>query len=90
VTNDDSIMRQRAKDAEYVAACRAHGITPDAPSYFAPGIVVEAEAADNVGRTAGPKKNGGIIRTRADDPSRSRNSRPRPRRPAASSICSCR
>ena len=61
-------MRQRAKDAEYVAACRAHGITPDAPSYFAPGIVVEAEAADNVGRTAGPKKNGGIIRTRADDP----------------------
>ena len=61
-------MRQRAKDAEYVAACRAHGITPDAPSYFAPGIVIEAEAADNVGRTAGPKKNGGIIRTRADDP----------------------
>jgi DNA-binding HxlR family transcriptional regulator len=68
VTDDDSIMRQRARDAEYVAACRAHGIKPDAPSYMAPGIVIEAEAADNVGRTAGPTKNGGIIRTHADDP----------------------
>ena len=40
----------------------------DAPSYFAPGIVIETEAADSVGRSDGPKKNGGSIRTRADDP----------------------
>ena len=68
MSNDDSIMRQRARDAEYVAACRAHGIKPDAPSYFAPGIVIETEAADSVGRNDAPKKNGSTIRTRADDP----------------------
>ncbi len=68
MNDDDSIRRQRERDAEYLAACRAHGIKPALPSYFAPGIVIEAEAADNVGRSDGPKKNGGSIRTRADDP----------------------
>ena len=66
--SDASITRQRQRDTEYLAACRAHGITPDAPSYYAQGIVIESEAADSVGLIAGPKKNGSTIRTRADDP----------------------
>ena len=68
MNDDDSIRRQRERDAEYLAACRAHGITPALPSYIAAGVVIEGEAADNVGRNDGPKKNGGSIRTRADDP----------------------
>ena len=68
MSDDNSINRQRQRDAEYLAACKAAGIKPDAPSYFAPGIVIETEAADSVGRSDGPKKNGGSIRTRADDP----------------------
>lgn len=68
MSDDNSITRQRQRDAEYVAACKAAGIKPDAPSYFAPGIVIESEAADSVGRNDGPKKNGSTIRTRADDP----------------------
>jgi hypothetical protein len=51
-----------------LAACRAHGIKPEPPSYYAPGIVIELEAADSVGLIDGPKKNGSTIRTRADDP----------------------
>ena len=66
--SDASITRQREQDAEYVAACRAHGIKPEPPSYYAPGITIETEAADSVGRNDGPKKNGGSIRNRADDP----------------------
>jgi len=68
VSDDNSIVRQRARDAEYLAACRAHGIKPALPSYIAAGVVIEGEASDNVGRSDGPKKNGGSIRTRADDP----------------------
>lgn len=68
MSDDDSIMRQRARDAGYVRACKAAGIKPDAPSYFAPGIVIESRAADAVGYKGGPKKNGGNIRSRADDP----------------------
>ena len=66
--SDASITRQREQDAEYVAACRAHGIKPEPPSYYAPGITIETEAADSVGRNDGPKKNGSTIRNRADDP----------------------
>jgi hypothetical protein len=68
MSNDATIMRQRARDAEYLAACKAAGIKPDAPSYYAPGVVIEGEAADGVGHNGGPKKNGSTIRTRADDP----------------------
>jgi len=64
----DSSTRQHQRDTEYLAACRAHGIKPDAPSYYAPGIMIESEAADSVGRIDGPKKNGSTIRNRADDP----------------------
>ena len=66
--SDASITRQRERDAAYLAACRAHGIKPEPPSYYAPGITIETEAADSVGRNDGPKKNGGSIRNRADDP----------------------
>ena len=68
VGTSDSASRQIAKDKEYLRACAKYGIKPDAPSYMAPGVCIESEAADNVGRVAGPKKNGGSIRTRADDP----------------------
>ena len=68
MSDDNSIFRQRARDAEYLAACRAHGIKPEPPSYIAAGIVIEGEAADCVGLIAGPKKNGSTIRNRADDP----------------------
>ena len=68
VETSDSASKQIAKDKEYLRACAKYGIKPDLPSYYAPGIVIESEAADSVGLIAGPKKNGGTIRTRADDP----------------------
>ena len=68
VGTSDSAARQIAKDKEYLRACAKYGIKPDAPSYMAPGICIESEAADGVGHNGGPKKNGGSIRTRADDP----------------------
>lgn len=55
MASDDSIMRQRAKDAAYLRACREHGIEPDAPSYIGSGI--DADDLDylaNIGNHGDP------------------------------------
>lgn len=37
MSDDLSIARQRRQDREYIAACKAAGIAPEAPSYFGYG-----------------------------------------------------
>lgn len=66
--DDDSIGRQTAKDRAYLAACRQHGIEPDAPRYVTALQATSDEAIDaalNEGRGA---KNGHSYRTYAADP----------------------
>lgn len=38
MSDDESITRQRQRDAEYLRACREHGISPEAPSYIGSGM----------------------------------------------------
>ena len=68
MSDDDSIMRQRARDAEYLAACRTHGITPEPPKYVAAHAAVELEALDRAVADAGGRRNGHSYRTEQLEP----------------------
>ena len=65
---EDSIIRQRERDAEYLAACKAHGIEPEPATYNShlPSVSDEAiDAALNEGRGS---KNRSNYRIRGHEP----------------------
>lgn len=66
--SEDSIARQRQRDAEYLAACRAHGITPEPANYMAPADSADIDDIDHIASAGSATRNGHAYRTRADDP----------------------
>lgn len=68
MASDDSIVRQRAKDAAYLRACKAHGIEPEPPRYMADQQAVELEALDRASNDHGARHNGSSYRTERLEP----------------------
>jgi len=68
VSDDESIIRQRERDAEYLAACKAHGIEPDLPRYISALPSISDEAIDAALNDGAGAKNGTGYRTRTDQP----------------------
>ena len=68
MSDDNSIARQRQRDAEYLAACKAAGIKPEPPKYVAAHAAVELEALDRAVADAGGRRNGHSYRTEQLEP----------------------
>lgn len=68
MADDLSIIRQRERDAEYLRACKAAGITPELPAYRSAHCVVEVETLDRAAANNGCKHNGGSYRTEQQEP----------------------
>ena len=68
MADDDSILRQRQRDAEYLAACKAHGIQAESPSYISNGQSCDHDTLDHLSSEGSASKNGHAIRTRSDEP----------------------
>ena len=67
--NDDAEQRQRRQDREYLAACRAAGIKPEAPSYRASTAADELDALDRMANEQdGAHKNGSSYTVRRAEP----------------------
>jgi biotin operon repressor len=61
-------MRQRERDREYLAACKAAGIAPELPRYVADHQAVELEAIDRASSDHGARHNGSNYRTERLEP----------------------
>ena len=68
MSDDDSILRQRARDAEYLAACKAHGIEPEPPRYVSSLPSTSDEAIDAALNDGAGAKNGTSYRIRGHEP----------------------
>jgi hypothetical protein len=67
--NNEAEDRQRRQDREYLAACRAAGIAPEAPSYRAGTAADELEAIDRMANEQdGAHKNGSSYTVRRAEP----------------------
>lgn len=67
MSDDESIARQRAKDAAYLRACKAAGIEPDLPKYISAHQAVEVEVIDRASNDDGCLHNGSTFRNRDKD-----------------------
>ena len=68
MSDDESITRQRQRDAEYLRACREHGIEAEPPRYESHLPSTSDEAIDAALNDGAGGKNGHSYRTRSDDP----------------------
>ena len=67
MSDADALARQDAQDREYIAACKAHGITPDAPSYRGGGMADDL-IERHVTEQDGASKNGKGYAVHRSDP----------------------
>jgi hypothetical protein len=68
VSDDESISRQRQRDAEYLRACREHGIEAEPPRYVSALPSASDEAIDAALNDGAGGKNGKAYRTRGHEP----------------------
>lgn len=68
MSDDESIIRQRQRDAEYLAACKAHGIEAEPPRYVSALPSASDEAIDAALNDGAGGKNGKAYRTRGHEP----------------------
>lgn len=68
MADDLSIARQRERDAEYLRACKAHGIEPELPRYDSHLLSVSDEIIDAALNDGAGAKNGHSYRTRGHEP----------------------
>ncbi len=69
MANEDAEERQRRQDRQYMAACRAAGIKPEAPNYRASTAADELDALDRMANEQdGAHKNGSSYTVRRAEP----------------------
>ena len=68
MSDDESIIRQRQRDAEYLRACREHGIEAEPPRYVSALPSASDEAIDAALNDGAGGKNGKAYRTRGHEP----------------------
>ena len=67
MSDDESIIRQRQRDAEYLRLCREHGIEAEPPRYISALPSASDEAIDAALNDGAGAKNGHGYRTRSDE-----------------------
>ena len=68
MADDLSIIRQRQRDAEYLAACKAHGIEAEPPRYISSLPSTSDKALDAALNDGAGAKNGSNYRIRGHEP----------------------
>jgi hypothetical protein len=66
--DEESIARQRERDAEYLHACREAGIEPDPPRYSGQGDTEHLDLHETEAQSYGAKKNGTHYAAHREEP----------------------